>query len=97
MRIYPKDLVDKQEVEIIPPAIIPEAEQEEVIEAQENVPTTVDEKFVIKVGDLWFKLLCPYTLVESRDDAAILSADVARAQSHRILRIKKMKNEILPA
>jgi hypothetical protein len=97
MRIYEKDLVDKQEVEIIPPAIIPEAEQEEVIEAQEDVAAPVDEKFVIKVGDLWFKLLLPFTLVESRDDATILSADVARAQSHRILRIKKMQNDILPA
>jgi hypothetical protein len=96
MRIYPKDLVDKQEVEIIPPAVIPEAEQEEVIEAQEDVPAPVDEKFVIKVGDVWFKLLCPFTLVEERENAAILSADVARAQSHRILRIKKMQNEILP-
>ena len=96
MKIYEKDVKDKQEQEKIAPVVIPEAETVEVIEAKEDaVPVPVEEKFVIKVGDLWFKLLTPFTLVENKEDAAVLDADKARAQAYRILRIKKLQNEIV--
>lgn len=88
MKIYAKEVLDKQEQPKVAPVINSESEVlEEVIKIEE--PEVVDE-FVIKVGEEWFKLLLPFTLVEKRSDAAILTADVARAQAHRIVRIKKM-------
>jgi len=88
VKIYAKDL-DKQEQPEIAPVISSESEvlEEEVTKIEE---TEVVDEWVIKVGEQWFKLLLPFTLVESRSDAAILTADVARAQAHRIVRIKKM-------
>lgn len=93
MKIYERDVKDRQEQKEIVPAVIPETE---ILEVMEEVAVPVDEKFVIKVGDLWFKLLTPFTLVEEKKDAAVLNADNARAQSYRILHIKKLQNEIVP-
>lgn len=97
MKIYASDLLDKQEPKQEAPVINSESEVlEEVTKIEET--EVVDEKpdkWVIKVGDLWFKLLCPFTLVEKRDEAEVLSADVARAQAHRITRIKRMVCEIV--
>lgn len=89
MKIYAKEVLDKQEQPKIAPVINSESEvlEEEVIKIEE--PEVVDA-WVIKVGEEWFKLLLPFTLVEKREDAAILTADVARAQAHRITRIKRM-------
>ena len=92
MKIYAKEVLDKQEHPEVAPVINSESEVlEEVIKIEEpEVVDVVPDEWVIKVGEQWFKLLCPFTLVESRSDAAILTADVARAQAHRIVRIKKM-------
>lgn len=89
MKIYPSDLLDKQEQQKNAPVISSESEvlEEEVTKVEE---TEVVDAWVIKVGEQWFKLLLPFTLVEKREDAAILTADIARAQAHRITRIKRM-------
>lgn len=96
MRIYESELLDKQGRKETAPVVNSESEVlEEVTKIEET--EVVDEspdKWVIKVGDLWFKLLCPFTLVEKRDEAEVLSADVARAQAHRITHIKRMACEI---
>jgi len=88
MKIYASEALDKRESKIEAPVINSEPE---VLEVEQLV--VVEEKpdaWVIKVGEQWFKLLLPFTLVDLREDAAILTADVARAQAHRITRIKKM-------
>jgi len=92
VKIYAKDL-DKQEQPEIAPVIGSESEvlEEEVTKIEE---TEVVDEWVIKVGEQWFKLLLPFTLAELREDAAILTADVARAQAHRIVRIKKLNCSI---
>lgn len=92
MRIYASELLDKQEPKQEAPVISSESEVlEEVTKVEE---TEVVDEWVIKVCDEWFKLLLPFTLVEKREDAAILTADVARAQAHRITRIKKLNCSI---
>lgn len=92
MKISASEALDKREQRIEAPVINSESEVlEEVISAEET--EIVDEKpdeWVIKVGEQWFSLLCPFTLVDLREDAAVLSADVARAQAHRITHIKRM-------
>lgn len=96
MRIYEKEVIDKQESKKETPVVDSELEVLECV-AKVEEPKFVEEisdTWVIKVGDLWFKLLLPYTLVESREDAVILTADVARAQAHRIRSIKKMSCSI---
>ena len=89
MKIYASELLDKQEPKQEAPVISSESEvlEEEVTKVEE---TEVVDAWVIKVGEEWFKLLLPFTLVEKREDAAILTADVARAQAHRIARIKRI-------
>lgn len=87
MKILESEALKKREQPSVAPVENSEPSAEEVIEEfVEEKPDT----WVIAVGELWFKLLCPFTLVESREDAAVLTADVARAQAHRITRIKKM-------
>ena len=88
MKIYASDVLDKQGQKETAPVINSESE---VLEEVNNIEETeVVDEWIIKVGEQWFKLLCPYTLVDLRKDAAILTADVARAQAHRITNIKKM-------
>jgi hypothetical protein len=72
-------------------------EKKRVIEEPDSVKKAVKEEgFVIKVGDdKWLKSWPQWLLCDNKSDAAVLNSDWARGHRKRIIRLKRMKAEIV--
>jgi hypothetical protein len=72
-------------------------EKKRVIEEPDSVKKAVKEKgFVIKVGgDKWLKSWAQWLLCDNKSNAAVLNSDWARGHRKRIIRLKRMKAEIV--
>ena len=96
MKIYASELLDKQEPKQEAPVISSESEVlEEVTKIEET--EVVDERVVIKLGDLWLKSFRPYLKTPDRTEAVLLDLRVAESYLPFIRLYRKIKGSIKKA